>query len=349
MESSIFQTIGGSVSNAITAFITPGADTLSTALQTATLAFVTIYIMTMGFGIVLGNITTPISKFAVQALKIVVITSFVITTSVYGPLVIGGFESLEKLLASSINGADAASIYGVIDNTLGQGIALALTCFGNISEGFFGFSISWGVAGLLVLIGTVAIVVLGGASIIAAKLLLALLFALGPFFVLMLMFPLTAKYFDSWFSAVMNYTFVIVIISVIMSFSMVIFSTLVVAADPAGAGEQNPLLIGTEIFVTSFLMVFIMMQSYGMAASLAGGFSMSALTYAHVLTPSRTARNVIDPMTSRRDAQSGIQTTARRHEHLIAGNTQFNPVYRQSMRENVLKHWGKAKGGKVSE
>lgn len=349
MESVIFQTIGANIEGAITAFITPGAASLTTALQTATLAFVTIYIMTMGFGIVLGTITTPISKFAVQALKIVVITSFVISASVYGPLVVGGFESLGTLLASSINGAEATSIYGVIDNTLGQGINLAKVCFENVSEGWFGFSLSWALSGVFVLVGTAAIVLLGGGIIIAAKLILAILFALGPFFVLMLMFPLTAKFFDGWFSSAMNYTFITVLTSVVMSFGMVLYSAIIEGADPAGTGDQNPLLVGVEVFLVAFIIAFLLQQTYGLAASLAGGFSMSALTYAHLLTPGRVARNIVDPLTSRRDAQSGMQTTARRHEHLIAGNTVFNPAYKQYLRKNISKRWGRAKGGKVSK
>lgn len=349
MESKIFQIVGGSISSAISAFIEPGAASLSTSLQTATLAFVTLYIMVMGFGIVLGSITTPINKFAIQALKIIVITSFVISASVYGPLVIGGFEALEVLLASSINGADADTIYAVIDNTLAQGVSLAIVCFKNVPQGLLSYSLNWAIAGVTVIIGTVAIVLLGGAAIIAAKLLLAILFAIGPFFILMLMFPLTAKFFDGWLSQAMNYTFVIVIISVVMSFAMVIFGALVEAADPAGVGVQNPLLMSVEIFVASFVMVFIMQQSYGMASGLAGGISMSALTYAHLLTPGRVARNIVDPMTSRRDAQSGLQTTARRHEHLLAGNTVMNPAYNQYMLKNIGKNWGHATGGKVAK
>lgn len=348
MESTIFQTIGGSINSAIATFVEPGAATLTTSLQTSTLAFVTLYIMVMGLGIIFGNITAPISKFAVQAMKIVVITSFVIAGSVYGPLIVGGFESLELLLASSLNGSDAAGIYVVIDNTLGQGMALAKTCLENAREGLIGFSIGWAVAAILIIVGTIAIVILGGASIIAAKLLLAILFALGPFFILMLMFPLTARFFDGWFSLAMNYTFVVVIISVVMSFAMVLFSALVSAADPAGGGEQSPLLVGAEVFIVSCVMVFIMRQSYGVAAGLAGGLSMAALTYAHILTPGRLARNVVDPVSSRRDMQSGLQTSARRHEHLLSGNTVVNPAYNQYMLNNIGRNWGKSKGGTVT-
>ncbi len=347
MEPTIFQYAGGTVTNAINAFVSPAAANLTTALQGVTLAMVTLYIMAMGWGIAMGQVQVPISKFAVQCLKIIFITSFVLVASNYGSLVVGGFEALETLLSTALNGSPAANIYQVIDNTLGRGMALAMDCLSNAKTWHIGYAAAWLIAGLLVIIGTVGIVLLGGAAIIAAKFMLAILFALGPFFIVMLMFPITARFFDGWFSQAMNYTFVVVTISVVMSFAMVGFESFVLAADPSGPGEQNPLVVGAEVLLLACIFGFIIQQVYGMAAGLAGGLSMAALTYVHMATPGRIARNAVDPMSSRRDMQSGMQTTARRHEHLLAGNTPINPAYNQSMRQNIGKNWGRAKGGKV--
>lgn len=349
MEPTIFQYVGGTVTNVVSVFLTPAAATLTTALQSLIVSGVTLYIMIMGWGICMGSIQAPISKIVVQCLKIIIITAFVLVADNYTGLVIGSFEALELTLATALNGSAAGNIYQVIDTTLGKGIDLALVCFENSKTWHIGFTLSWGIAGVSVLLGSVAIVLLGGASIIAAKFLLALVFAVGPFFIVMLMFPITARFFDGWFSLAMNYTFVIVAISTVMSFAMVGFESFVVAADPAGPGDQNPLLIGAEVFILSFIMVFIMYQTYGMAAGLAGGISMAALTAAHALRPAQAARGIVDPMTARRDMQSGMMVTARRHEHMIAGNTPVNPAYNQFFRQNMGRNWGLSKGGNVSQ
>ena len=349
MEPTIFQYVGGTVTNAITAFVTPAALNLTTALQGLLLAGVTLYIMVMGWAICMGSVQAPVSKFIVQCLKIIIITAFVLAAGNYADYVVGGFAALETLLANSLNGAPAANIYEVIDGTLGKGMALAMVCVENAKTWHIGYAAAWLFAAAMVALGTIAIVLLGGASIIAAKFLLALLFAIGPFFIAMLIFPVTARFFDGWFTQTMNYTFVIVVISVVMSFAMVGFSSFVLAADPAGPGEQSPVLIGAEVFILAFVLGFIIMQSYGMAAALAGGLSMAALTFAHMATPGRLARGAVDPMSARRDMQSGMMTNARRHEHMIAGNTPVNPAYNQYMRQNMGKSWGKSKGGKVSQ
>jgi type IV secretion system protein VirB6 len=46
--------------------------------------------------------------------------------------------------------------------------------------------------------------------------------------------------------------------------------------------------------------------------------------------------------------QSGMIVTAGRGNHMIAGNTMWNPAYRQHVLHNMGKHWGAAAGGSVN-
>ena len=52
--------------------------------------------------------------------------------------------------------------------------------------------------------------------------------------------------------------------------------------------------------------------------------------------------------TTRRDMQSGMMVTAGRTNHMIAGNTMWNPAYRQHVLQNMGKNWGPTKGGSVN-
>lgn len=47
--------------------------------------------------------------------------------------------------------------------------------------------------------------------------------------------------------------------------------------------------------------------------------------------------------------QPGMMVTAGRSNHMIAGNTMWNPAYRQHVLQNMGKHWGPAAGGAVHE
>lgn len=56
---------------------------------------------------------------------------------------------------------------------------------------------------------------------------------------------------------------------------------------------------------------------------------------------------VMNRQSTRRDMQSGMMVTGGRLNHLAAGNSMWNPAYRQHVLQNLGKNWGPAKGGDV--
>ena len=137
-----------------------------------------------------------------------------------------------------------------------------------------------------------------------------------------------------------------------MSFGIVAFNGFIADVDLTGAGEYNPYLIGLQVFGLTLILSWIAMQAGGMASGLAGGVSSSALSLRQIASgataPIRGAANVVNGQTTRRDMQSGQMVTAGRLNHLAAGNTVWNPAYRQHVMQNLGKNWGKAKGGDVT-
>ena len=65
------------------------------------------------------------------------------------------------------------------------------------------------------------------------------------------------------------------------------------------------------------------------------------------MSPMQGAANVINRQSTRRDMQSGMMVTGGRLNHLAAGNSMWNPAYRQHVLQNLGKNWGPAKGGDV--
>jgi type IV secretion system protein VirB6 len=127
--------------------------------------------------------------------------------------------------------------------------------------------------------------VLGGAVVIVAKFSLAVMFALGPLFIVSLMFPATARFFDSWFSQVMNYVLTIVIMAIIMSFAMAAYDSFIKDADFSGGGTTNPLFAALQIGTLTGVLCWIILQAGGMASGLAGGVSMAAMGIRHLISP----------------------------------------------------------------
>lgn len=354
MEITVFQFLGQSITNAIDAFLLPSIGRLMLSLQGFALTAVTIYIFLMGASIVFGTVQAPVSKFVIQGLKITLITTLALTVDAYYSYIVETMRGLEVGLANALGagGEDPANIYVVLDSVLGRAAELMNDCFRRADDAGLlnpGSWAGWLFVGGSVALGTVLVGVIGGAAIVVAKFALALMFALGPFFVLMLMFPLTSRFFDSWFSQVMNYTILIVIAAVIMTFSVAAFSAYVDAADVSGGGEVNPIAVGLGVLALAVLLGFVIYQIYGMAAGLAGGISMSALTLTHLATPGRAVGRMVNPVSTRRDLESGMMTTAKRLNHLTAGNTLANPAYAQHVYKQIGKNYGWTKGGKAKQ
>ena len=360
MDPMVFQFIGETVKNATDAFVEPAASSLMFALQMMVLTGVTLYITMTGYAIATGAVESPFWTFVKQCMKIIIIAFFALTADGYISGVMSAINGLEEGLSQAMNTSGGApmSIYQVLDQSLGKGFELIGICFQRADEAGlnFGSVLGWVVAGSVVAAGTVLVAMLGGAVVIVAKFSLAVMFALGPLFIVSLMFPATARFFDSWFSKVMNYVLTIVIMAIVMTFSMKAYDTFIAGADFSGDGNSNPMFAALQIGALTGVLCWIILQAGGMASGLAGGISMAAMGIRHLMSPvsgglnaAKGVGNMVNPMTTRRDMQSGMMSTARRGNHLVAGNTMWNPAYRQHVMSNMGKHWGKATGGSVKK
>ncbi len=355
----VFQFIGETVKAATDAYVIPAASNLIEPLQQLAIAGLTLYITLTGYAIMTGAVESPFWTFFKQSVKSLVIVAFALSAATYTDYVVGAFEGLETGLAEALNSnTTVTSTYEVLDQSLGKGLDLVQICNKKAdSAGFnIGAALGWWSAGLIISIGTLLITVIGAAVIILAKFALAVMFAFGPLFVMALLFPITSRFFDSWFSQVMNYTLTIVIFAVVMALAMASFDAFVSKADLEGESGDNPMFAALEIGALTGVMVWIILQISTMASGLAGGMSMAAMGIRHILSPvtgglnaARTAGNLINPVSTRRDLESGMMASGTRFDHMVAGNTIVNPAYRQHVMQNIGKNWGRATGGSVQK
>jgi len=294
------------------------------ALQMVVLTGVTLYITMTGYAISTGAVESPFWTFVKQCLKIIkqclkiiIIAFFALTADGYISGVMSAINGLEGGLSQAMNssGGTPMNIYQVLDQSMGKGFELVGICFQRADEAGwnFGSVLGWAIAGIVVAAGTVLVAMLGGAVVIVAKFSLAVMFALGPLFIVALMFPATARFFDSWFSQVMNYVLTIVIMAIVMTFAMKAYDAFIAGADFSGDGNSNPMFAALQIGALTGVLCWIILQAGGMASGLAGGVSMAAMGIRHLMSPisgglnaAKTAGNIANPMTTRRDMQSGM-------------------------------------------
>ncbi|WP_368655616.1 hypothetical protein ABRY94_04080 [Castellaniella ginsengisoli] len=108
---------------------------------------------------------------------------------------------------------------------------------------------------------------------------------------------------------------------------------------------DNPISSFVQIIVLALIIFFAQRKTSGLGARLAGGIAFDAVTFRSM---AQGIGNVVNPKTTRRDMQSGMMVTAGRTNHMIAGNTMWNPAYRQHVLQNMGKNWGPATGGSVN-
>lgn len=362
MDPMVFQFIGQTVTNATDAFVTPAAQRVMFGIQMMVLTGVTLYITLTGYAIMNGSVQQPMSVFLKQSAKIAIIAVFALTVDGYVTGVMGAFAGLEEGLASFMSGtpntAGPTSIYAVLDQSMGKGFELVGQCFQKADEAGYnlGAVLGWGIAGVVVGTGTVIITVIGAAVVIVAKFAIQIMFAVGPLFIASLMFPALARFFDSWFGQTLHHTIVVVLVAVVMTFAMKAFDYFIQNADFSGDGTSNPLFAAMQIGALCAILYKLTRETGQMASGLAGGISSAALTLRDLASPvtgglsaGRGVGNMVNPMSTRRDLQSGMMVTARRSNHLLAGNTMWNPAYRQHVLTNLGRNWGKATGGKVAK
>ena len=152
----------------------------------------------------------------------------------------------------------------------------------------------------------------------------------------------------------MNYTIAIIVMALVMTFAMKTFDAFISQADFSGSGAVNPLFASLQIGALTGVLGWIILQANGIASGLAGGISSAAMGLRHLAMPVTSsmnaasgAKNTLNGRSTRRDMQSGMMVTAGRANHLVAGNTMWNPAYRQHVISNMGKNWGKASGGSV--
>lgn len=348
MEFALFQWIGGSVDAMLSTFVTQTASNVIYGLQMLLLTGVTLYITLTGYAISTGAVESPFWTFAKQCIKISIIAAFCVLPDYYISTVVSAIQGLESGLADIMSSPSATStnIYQVLDKSVSTGLDVAYDMLGKAAKREF-FEIGqmfWDLLNALMMAIAVFLIHLpAAATIIMAKLGLGILLGIGPLFIAALMFPITAPWFDKWFQQAIAFILEIAIVMVVVTVGVALYRALFEKVIVTGA--DNPIASFVQIIILALIVLFALKKTSGLGAQIAGGISFGAVTFRNM---AEGVGNAVNPKTTRRDMQSGMMVTAGRTNHMMAGNTMWNPAYRQHVMANLGKNWGPAKGGKVT-
>lgn len=129
-----------------------------------------------------------------------------------------------------------------------------------------------------VALGTVGLTGYAAMLIILSKIAVAILLALGPIFLLLLIFTTARGLFEGWLRTLLNYAVVPVFVYTLLAF------LLTLAEQPlknleAHSAPQDAVLTGVGPFMLiALISILLLMQIMNMAASVTGGLSLSTMS-----------------------------------------------------------------------
>lgn len=256
----------GNVMNTVSAI----TSNISASLAPAAVTLATIYVMIWGYLHLRGAIEEPIMEGAKRILVLAVILGVVLSLWQYNAVFVDFFVTTPNALSDAIlNGNNAiATIDGVW--LKGATVAGSLINQGGFFNNNFGFYLAGFAVYLFVGFICIWMAYLFCLSIVAVGILLAL----GPLFILGLMFEATKRFFEAWVAQLSNYALIIVIAAVAAKLLLNMLDSYATQALAKGAGIT--IAESIQLCLACAFVLLIMKQVPSLAAGLASGVALSS-------------------------------------------------------------------------
>lgn len=346
----IFRFVGDSLSNLTDHYVTAASSGLAGALGPLALAGVTLFFTIYGVLVIGGKIQAPFQDVMIKGGKMAIIAAIALNAGNYMAWVVGSIQGLESGLIAAMSfgsgSLDTSSTYALLDSSIGDAAdkaALAWEKGADVKPWYnVGGKAPWFITSLVMYTGIAIFFLVGGTMVVMAKFALSLMLAIGPLFVMALLWSPTAGFFDRWLSQTLTYVFTIVLLAAVLSMAITIFNHLITNVEFDDAA--NIMFIGLRVIIISLILAFVIMMLPGIASGIAGGSGMSALSMRQLVgaatAPGRAitgAGRMANPVSNRLDPRTGLQTSSSRAEHLAMGRSVFapNPAYRAALQERL--------------
>jgi type IV secretion system protein VirB6 len=271
----IFQGLQRQILPPITAAVDK-ASTLAEWMAAPVMLGLTIVIMLQGFGVMRGvGGSNPILDVAAKVGRPVLVTSLALFSGMYASTVVGFMTGLRSDLTGLFSGA--GNSYAALDQAVVQVLRAAQA---GMTEALASIGIS-DLTGL-VRIAMLAVIVFcflvyavfAAVNLILVDASLAILFGVGPLFVAAYAFEATAKFFDTWLSAVLKYTFTAVVLAVLLGIANALILRYA-SRSSSGMALEELLWSSAGAICSIGVLIALVSRAGSLAADIAGGVSVS--------------------------------------------------------------------------
>jgi type IV secretion system protein VirB6 len=265
-----FQTLSTWLNNELASYIGQNTARVASILEPAVVTLGTVYVMIWGYLQLMGRIQEPFAAGLKRIVTLAVVFGVGLHLWLYNTLIVDTFYNAPTEFAASVVGA--SDPVHTIDAIWNQGGAVADQLFrGGSGWGRVGFAISgvaaWALVGLL----CVYTMFLFALSSIA----LSILLALGPFFIALLLFDPTRRFFDAWLAQLANYALVTILTVMVSALLLQLVASY--AQQTAALGTSIKIVDALNMLLVTVLVFLFLRQIMPIAAGLAGGVALNSM------------------------------------------------------------------------
>jgi len=265
-----FETFWIWLNEQLTQYVGDNTARVSTAMEPAIVTLGTLYVMIWGYLHLTGRIDEPFTTGLKRILTLAIVLGVALHLWLYNTVIVDTFYNAPAQLAAAIVGA--SDPVKTIDSIWEQGGAVAGSLWnnGSIFENF-GFVIAGTIVWVLVGLLCVYTMFLIALSHVA----LAILLALGPFFMAMLFFETTKRLFDAWLAQLTNYALITLLTIMVSALLLQVVKNY--AAQTAARGTEIVTVDAINMVLVAVLVFLFMRQVMPIASGLASGAALNTM------------------------------------------------------------------------
>jgi len=253
----------------LASYIGTNTARVAEALEPAIVTLATVYVMVWGYLHLTGRIDEPFVTGLKRLLTLAAVLGGAVHLWLYNSLIVDTFYQAPARLAAAVVGAPDP--VAVVDAIWNRGGAVAGYLFNN--GGFFK-DIGCYIAGatVWVLVGLLCVYTMF--LIALSSIALAVLLALGPLFMALLLFEATRRYFEAWLAQLANYALITILTVLVAALLLQIVESY--ADQTAARGTAIVTVDALNMVLIAVLVFLLMRQVMPIAAALAGGIALNS-------------------------------------------------------------------------
>ena len=265
-----FETFWTWLNGELSGYIGANTALVAQSLEPAIVTLATVYVMVWGYLQLTGRIEEPFVAGVRRLIVLAVVLGAAVRLWLYNSLLVDTFYRAPVQLAAAVVGAQDP--VAVIDTIWERGGAVAdqLWNMGGVWPSSYGYFVAgavvWVLIGLLC-VYTMFLIALSGIA-------LAVLLALGPLFIAMLLFDATRRFFEAWLAQLANYALITILTVLTAALLLQIVESYAVQTAARGAAVLT--VDALDMVLVAVLVFLLMRQVMPIAAALAGGVALSS-------------------------------------------------------------------------